>query len=92
MVNLYIDDIPVINLTIQLFDHAYLWAIKAVITGIKEDAFNSSLPIFYYLIKLKRNDGLEWQVSRRYSEFRRLYKTLSSKSNRVNKFFFRKKI
>lgn len=52
-------------------DKQSLWKINATILELKEinDEYILPISLFYYLILIKRNDGFEWMVKKRYSDF-----------------------
>jgi len=47
-------------------DFGSLWKINAYILTIKENVRKNSSNVFFYEILVKRNDGLEWILEKRY--------------------------
>ena len=59
-------------------DQASLWIIKATIYEIEEVSEKEFFKVssFYYKVLLQRNDGLEWRIRKRYSDFRSFRKRI----------------
>jgi hypothetical protein len=51
-------------------DLGSLWKLNAFLGDIKESVRKNEANVFYYEIFVKRNDGLEWILEKRYSQFR----------------------
>ena len=69
---------PKIQLTLKLTDHEAIFDLNCEIVQAKQLADSDGLKLHYYtyLLSIKRNDGLQWFVSRRYSDIYRLRKHL----------------
>jgi hypothetical protein len=81
--------LPQIKIGVLSMDQASLWKLKATIYDIEEVPANEFFCVcsFYYKVLLQRNDGLEWRIRKRYSDFRNFRKIIKKINQKVPNFF-----
>ena len=82
-------DISKLHIALEIYNEESLKYFHISITEIEEFQEEDKLAckVFLYVIKITRNDGLEWQVKKRYSQIRALRQSLAENVSNVRIFF-----
>ena len=69
-----------VHLTVELVDHVTIFDLNATVVEVKQCREENRLHLTYftYVILVTRNDGLQWIIERRYSEFAALKQRLKA--------------
>ena len=77
---------PKLHVSLEIFNETAIKHFQVSIPEVEEfkeeGAFGCK--VYVYVIKVTRNDGLEWLVRKRYSQIRKLRKALAKLNPEVN--------